>query len=85
MAELATGTVTTMGSVELKIGPSTVKGKQFMFIFWDVFLNHRKIDTVTAVDTGCSLKEQAEETRRSLVNHDGYDPGIVVRKRRDKK
>ena len=46
---------------------------------FDVYLNGRNIDTVfysrrTNVD--------AEEVRRSLIEHDGYDPGITVRERR---
>lgn len=48
-------------------------------IAYDVFLNGREIDTVFY-----STQEPAADVRRSLINHDGYDPGIVV-KRRDAK
>jgi hypothetical protein len=37
-------------------------------------LNGKHVDTVFA--TGYD----AEEMKRSLINHDGYDPAIVVRK-----
>ena len=39
---------------------------------WNVYLNGKLIDTVFA--TGYD----ADEMRRSLINHDGYDPGITV-------
>lgn len=42
---------------------------------WDVFLNGKKIDTVFVHPS-----EDRDSVTRSLVNHDGYDPGIVVRK-----
>jgi hypothetical protein len=41
---------------------------------FDVFLNSKEIDTVFA--TGYD----AEEMRRSLINHDGYDSRIVVKR-----
>ena len=41
---------------------------------WNVYLNGKLIDTVFA--TGYD----AEEMRRSLINHDGYDAGITVRR-----
>lgn len=43
---------------------------------WDVYLNGKLIDTVFA--TGYD----AEEMRRSLINHDGYDPAITVHRSR---
>ena len=43
---------------------------------WNVYLDGKLIDTVFA--TGYD----AEEMRRSLINHDGYDARIVVRKAR---
>lgn len=46
---------------------------------FDVYLNGKHIDTVWF--TGYT----AEEAYRSLVNHDGYDPGITVRRERKKK
>lgn len=47
---------------------------------YDVFLNRKRIDTVFQ-----SGKSDADEVKRSLVNHDGYDPDIVVRKARRRK
>lgn len=44
---------------------------------YDVFLGGREIDTVFWVDNS-----DAEEVRRALVNHDGYDSRIIVRERR---
>ena len=41
---------------------------------WDVYLRGRKIDTVFA--TGYD----AEEMKRSLINHDGYNANITIRK-----
>lgn len=43
-------------------------------IAWNVYLNGRLIDTVFA--TGYD----AEEMRKSLIDHDGYDSRIIVRK-----
>lgn len=43
---------------------------------FDVFLNGKNIDTVFA-SVG---SYNCEEMKRSLVNHDGYDPSIEVRK-----
>lgn len=40
---------------------------------FNVRLNGKLIDTVFYCD-----KEAKEEVKRSLVNHDGYDPEIVV-------
>jgi hypothetical protein len=48
-----------------------VKGRS---IGWDVYLNGKWIDTVFDIET------DPVEVKRSLVNHDGYDPGIVVKK-----
>lgn len=42
---------------------------------WNVYLNGKKIDTVF-----CVPSMGADEVKRSLVNHDGYDPGITVRR-----
>lgn len=39
---------------------------------WDVFLNDEEIDTVF------DDEEDPEEVKRSLVEHDGYDPNITV-------
>jgi len=45
-------------------------------IAWDVWLGARCIDTVF-YDTGCD----AEYVRRSLIDHDGYSPLIVLLER----
>lgn len=45
---------------------------------FDVFLNGENIDTVFS-SVG---SYDCEEMKRSLVNHDGYDPSIEVRKAR---
>jgi hypothetical protein len=44
---------------------------------WNVYLNGKLIDTVFY---SAGAKVTADEVKRSLVNHDGYDPGIVVRR-----
>jgi hypothetical protein len=44
---------------------------------WDVYLNRKRIDTIFY-----TADQAAEDVRRSLINHDGYDPGITVRKAR---
>lgn len=41
---------------------------------WDVFLRGKHIDTVFF-----DKDIPAEDVKRSLVNHDGYDPAIKVR------
>jgi len=46
-------------------------------IFWDVFHNGRKIDSVPY-----SADCDKEYVRRSLIEHDGYNPDILVRKAR---
>ena len=48
---------------------------------WNVYLNGKLIDTVfynTHCDGGAKIT--AEEVKKSLVDHDGYNPAIVVRK-----
>lgn len=42
-----------------------------------VSLNRRPVDKVFYSD---GAKVDAEEVRKSLVDHDGYDPGITVRR-----
>ena len=44
---------------------------------FNVYLNGKLIDTVFYHK---SNKETCEEVKISLVNHDGYDPLIVVKK-----
>ena len=46
---------------------------------FDVYLNGKKIDTVF-YSAGTNV--DADEVKRSLINHDGYDSGITVRERR---
>jgi hypothetical protein len=46
---------------------------------WNVSLHGKNIDKVFSSDTS------ADAVKRSLVNHDGYDPGIVVTKERKRK
>ena len=48
---------------------------------FDVYLNRKNIDTVFYSD---SVKVDKEEVKKSLVDHDGYDPAINVRKHRIK-
>lgn len=43
---------------------------------YDVYLNGKEIDTVFY-----GSKEPAADVRRSLIEHDGYDPGIIVKRR----
>ena len=50
---------------------------------WDVYLKGKKIDTITTSRVNGTVNEQSEEIRKGLVEHDGYDPGIVVRRRRN--
>lgn len=45
-------------------------------IAWNVYLNGELIDTV--FDTA----KDAETVKKSLINHDGYDYRIIVRKAR---
>ena len=49
---------------------------------WNVYLRGKLIDTVFY---SASAKVTADEVYRSLVNHDGYDPGIRVSRARSKK
>lgn len=49
-------------------------------VAYDVFLRGKKIDTIFQ-----GGKSSAEEVRRGLVEHDGYDPAIRVAKQRKKK
>lgn len=42
---------------------------------WNVYINNRKIDTVFYTPD-CD----AEYVRRSLIDHNGYDSRIVVRR-----
>ena len=44
---------------------------------WDVILNGKVVDTVWYTKD-CN----ADYVRRSLVDHDGYNPNITVRRRK---
>ena len=48
-------------------------------IAFDVYLRRKLIDTVF-YSAGATV--DADEVKRSLVGHDGYNPAIVVRRRR---
>lgn len=53
-----------------------------MYRAFDVYLGKKNIDTVFY--SGNVSGVDCEEVRRSLIGHDGYDPGIVVKERRRK-
>lgn len=42
---------------------------------WNVYLNHKKIDTVF-YDKDISK----DEVKQSLIEHDGYDPNITIKR-----
>ena len=42
---------------------------------WNVYLNGKLIDTVF-----CNHGDSAADVRRSLINHDGYDASITIRR-----
>lgn len=46
---------------------------------FNVYLNGKLIDTVFYSK---ECKEKAEDVKQSLINHDRYNPKIVVRKAR---
>ena len=46
-------------------------------MFWNVFLRGRIVDSVF-FDKDCD----ANYVKHSLINHDGYNPSIIVRKSR---
>jgi hypothetical protein len=48
---------------------------------YNVYLNGKEIDTVFYNDGSTTV----EEVKKSLVNHDGYDSDIVVKKERKRK
>ena len=56
---------------------NTGSGRKNTMNCWKVILDRRVIDKVFFVST-----MKAEEVKRSLVNHDGYDPCIKVVKER---
>ena len=48
---------------------------------YDVYLLGRLIDTLFEARDFKTRAERAEEVRKSLINHDGYSPLILVRER----
>lgn len=50
---------------------------------FDVFLNGKLIDTVWGLVDPTNIPGAEQEMKRSLVNHDGYDSGIVVKRGKD--
>lgn len=44
---------------------------------FNVWLNNKLIDSVFYTVNG-TVQERIEYVRTSLINHDGYDPGIKV-------
>lgn len=52
------------------------------FTWYNVYLGKKLIDEIAY---GSANKVDTEEIRRSLVEHDGYDPNIRVVKARKKK
>ena len=51
--------------------------KENPMVFWDVILDGEVIDSVPY-----TASTDAEEVKRSLINHDGYDPSIEVKRRK---
>jgi hypothetical protein len=49
------------------------------FVWFNVYLNGRLIDEICYIR---SANVDRAEVKKSLVEHDGYDPNIVVRKSR---
>lgn len=47
-----------------------------------IFLGRKLIDTIFMADTAKGTRWDPEDIKRSLINHDGYDPGIRVVKER---
>ena len=48
---------------------------------YDVLLRKRIIDTVFATLPERTREDREDSVRRSLIGHDGYDPGIKVSER----
>lgn len=48
--------------------------------WWNVYLNGKWIDSVSFVQGGTR-----EEVKKSLVEHDGYNPNITVKSRGETK
>lgn len=49
-------------------------------VWWTVRLNGKKIDSIP-----CDSTTKKDDVLRSLIHHDGYDPGITISKERAKK
>lgn len=58
---------------EVNEGKRSAGAKQ---VWWDVFLRGKEIDSVPYDES----YKTAEEVKKSLVDHDGYDSGIVVKR-----
>lgn len=74
---------TALRSITGKIGGAMkrnpVKGKgSYAF---DVYLGKKNIDTIFQGQMTGTKAEMEEDVKRSLVNHDGYDSSITVRRR----
>ena len=55
---------------------------------YNVYLNGEKIDTVfysTGSHANDTKAEAEADVKRSLVNHDGYSSGIVVKRERKRR
>lgn len=50
---------------------------------FDVFASERHLERRSIMDTVWFTGYTAEEARKSLVEHDGYPPGIIVKCGRD--
>lgn len=69
---VASGMISDPTPAEKKVEEST----KYAF---DVFKDGKKIDTVF------STSDSAEEMKKSLIDHDGYDSDISVKLRKEKK
>lgn len=52
---------------------------------YSVYLKGRLIDTVFQSPERDGRPTPSKEVKRSLINHDGYDPRIIVMRRRPTK
>jgi hypothetical protein len=62
----------------LSTNPVSTKKSSYAF---DVILHGKNIDTVFHSGMTGTKADMEDDVYRSLVNHDGYDPGIKVRRR----
>lgn len=47
---------------------------------WDVYLYNHHTDKTELIDTVFDMADNANEVKCSLVDHDGYDPAIEVKR-----